>query len=80
MKMERWVDGLSGRHDGLGDKLTSIDTYQIPVADQKRARSLVLHRSHTPLAPGGSRVYVYRKRSTSRCSRSNNEVRSRGSD
>ena len=49
MKMEHSVDGLSGRHDGLGDNLTSIDTYQIPVTDRKGARSLVC-TSHTYLS------------------------------
>ena len=33
MKVEHFVDGARGGHDGLRDDLTSIDTFGIPITD-----------------------------------------------
>jgi len=46
MKVERWVDGLGGCHDSLGDNLTSIDTYQIVTTNQLRAHDSCTRVAH----------------------------------
>lgn len=52
MKVERWVDGLGGCHDSLGDDLTSIDTYQIVTTNQLGARNSSTRVAHLSFPRG----------------------------